>query len=97
MKNKNHQVRRYIDDTEDYVNIQLDRHRNELIRLQLILIMASFAISIEALICASFGMNIPCKLYEIDGIFGPIVGGTLFACFTLFIAMLARWRKLLGS
>eukprot|EP00268_Persea_americana_P031408 TRINITY_DN30551_c0_g1_i2.p1 TRINITY_DN30551_c0_g1~~TRINITY_DN30551_c0_g1_i2.p1 ORF type:complete len:270 (-),score=34.12 TRINITY_DN30551_c0_g1_i2:610-1362(-) len=95
--NKILSVREYIYDTEDYVIIQLDHHRNELLRLQLIMIIASFAIGIEALICASFGMNIPCQLYEIEGIFGPIVGGTLLASFVIFLAMLARWRKLLGS
>ncbi|XXG60869.1 hypothetical protein AAC387_Pa04g2676 [Persea americana] len=95
--NKILSVREYIDDTEDYVIIQLDHHRNELLRLQLIMIIASFAIGIEALICASFGMNIPCQLYEIEGIFGPIIGGTLLASFVIFLAMLARWRKPLGS
>ena len=65
------QVREYIDDTEDYVNIQLDNHRNELIQLQLTLTIASFAIAIETLIAGAFGMNIPCNLYNIDGVFWP--------------------------
>lgn len=64
------QVREYIDDTEDYVNIQLDNQRNELIQFQLTLTIASFAIAVETLIAGLFGMNIPCTLYESDRVFG---------------------------
>ncbi|KAL5704080.1 Magnesium transporter MRS2-4 [Ranunculus cassubicifolius] len=98
-RNKILSVREYIDDTEDYVNIQLDNQRNELIQLQLILTIASFAIAAETLLAGIFGMNIPCYLYQIHGIFGPFVGVTLSFCFLLFILLLsyARWKKLLGS
>lgn len=93
------QVREYIDDTEDYVNIQLDNQRNELIQLQLTLTIASFAIAAETLIAGLFGMNIPCPLYNMDGIFGFFVGGTSAGCLLLFLLVLgyARWKKLLGS
>ncbi|KAF6139400.1 hypothetical protein GIB67_026242 [Kingdonia uniflora] len=92
-------VREYIDDTEDYVNIQLDNHRNALIQLQLTLTIASFAIAFETLIAGVFGMNIPCKLYLIDGIFCTLVGSTSAFSFVLFLLMLgyARWKKLLGT
>lgn len=95
----NLQVREYIDDTEDYVNIQLDNQRNELIQLQLVLTIASFAITVDTFIAGSFGMNIPCELYDINGIFGYFVGGTSAACLLLFLLVLgyARWKKLLGS
>ncbi|XP_026455524.1 magnesium transporter MRS2-4-like [Papaver somniferum] len=98
-RNKILSVREYIDDTEDYVNIQLDNQRNELIQLQLTLTIASFAIAVETLIAGTFGMNIPCLLYRIEGIFGPIVGGSSAGCFLMFLLMLAyaRWKKLLGS
>ncbi|RDX67346.1 Magnesium transporter MRS2-4, partial [Mucuna pruriens] len=98
-RNKILSVREYIDDTEDYVNIQLDNHRNELIQLQLTLTIASFAIAIETLIAGAFGMNIPCKLYLIDGIFWPFVWITSGACVLLFLLIIAyaRWKKLLGS
>ncbi|KAF8404245.1 hypothetical protein HHK36_009127 [Tetracentron sinense] len=99
IRNKILSVREYIDDTEDYVNIQLDNQRNELIQLQLTLTIASFAIAVETLIAGVFGMNIPCHLYKIHGIFAPILGGTSAMCFLLFLLMLgyARWKKLLGS
>ncbi|XP_058089657.1 magnesium transporter MRS2-4 [Magnolia sinica] len=98
-RNKILSVREYIDDTEDYVNIQLDNQRNELIQLQLTLTIASFAIALETLVAGAFGMNIPCSLYSVNGAFVPIIGGTTSICFVLFLIILgyARWKKLLGS
>ncbi|KAJ4967392.1 hypothetical protein NE237_019241 [Protea cynaroides] len=97
-RNKILSVREYIDDTEDYVNIQLDNQRNELIQLQLTLTIASFAIAVETMIAGTFGMNMKCQLFDIQGIFGPFVGGISAVCFLLFLLMLgyARWKKLLG-
>ncbi|CAN0880786.1 Magnesium transporter MRS2-4 [Linum grandiflorum] len=98
-RNKILSVREYIDDTEDYVNIQLDNQRNELIQLQLTLTIASFAIAMETLIASVFGMNIPCTLYETDGIFWYVVGAATVGCILLFLVVLgyARWKKLLGT
>jgi len=98
-RNKILSVREYIDDTEDYVNIQLDNQRNELIQLQLTLTIASFAIATETLIAGIFGMNIPCELYQINGIFNTFVLVVTAACILLFLLVLgyARWKKLLGS
>ncbi|XP_041999876.1 magnesium transporter MRS2-4-like isoform X2 [Salvia splendens] len=98
-RNKILSVREYIDDTEDYVNIQLDNQRNELIQLQLTLTSASFAIAVETGLAGIFGMNIPCTLYNIDGIFGEVVGLMTAVCVVLFVLVLgyARWKKLIGS
>ncbi|XP_062077347.1 magnesium transporter MRS2-4-like [Humulus lupulus] len=98
-RNKILSVREYIDDTEDYVNIQLDNQRNELIQLQLTLTIASFAIAIETLIAGMFGMNIPCTMYETEGIFELFVGGITAGSLLIFLLVLgyARWKKLLGS
>ncbi|RWW41668.1 hypothetical protein BHE74_00052829 [Ensete ventricosum] len=94
-----HFVREYIDDTEDYVNIQLDNQRNELIQLQLVLTIASFGIAVDTLIVGAFAMNIPCQLYDIQHIFTAFVGGTSGGCVLITLLMLAyaRWKKLLGS
>ncbi|CAN6466825.1 unnamed protein product [Victoria cruziana] len=91
-------VREYIDDTEDYVNIQLDNQRNELIQLQLILTIASFAIAVETLIAAVFGMNIPYTWNDTNGVFGPFVITISAACLLLFLLMLGygRWKRLIG-
>ncbi|WJX34971.1 Magnesium transporter MRS2-4 [Trifolium repens] len=98
-RNKILSVREYIDDTEDYVNIQLDNHRNELIQLQLTLTIASFAIAIETLIAGAFGMNIPCSLYNTHGIFWHAVGIMTAVSMVIFVLVLAyaKWKKLLGS
>lgn len=98
-RNKILSVREYIDDTEDYVNIQLDNHRNELIQLQLTLTIASFAIAIETLIAGAFGMNIPCTLYNTKGIFWHAVGIMTAVSIVIFVLVLAyaKWKKLLGS
>ncbi|KAK4339904.1 hypothetical protein RND71_041366 [Anisodus tanguticus] len=98
-RNKILSVREYIDDTEDYVNIQLDNQRNELIQLQLTLTIASFAIAMETLIAGWFGMNIPCTLNHTHGLFWPFVACITAGCIILFLLILgyARWKKLLGS
>ncbi|KAK4784710.1 hypothetical protein SAY86_019078 [Trapa natans] len=97
-RNKIISVREYIDDTEDYVNIQLDNYRNQLIQLQLTLNIASFAIALETFISGIFGMNIPCQLYNISGIFGFMVLGSSAGCLLIFFFLLgyARWKKLLS-
>ncbi|KAL2513725.1 Magnesium transporter MRS2-4 [Forsythia ovata] len=98
-RNKILSVREYIDDTEDYVNIQLDNQRNELIQLQLTLTIASFAVAVETMMAGWFGMNIPCTLCKVNGIFGFSVGIMTAAAVLLFLLVLgyARWKKLLGS
>ncbi|XP_051194846.1 putative magnesium transporter MRS2-G [Lolium perenne] len=99
IRNRILSVREYIDDTEDYVNIQLDNQRNELIQLQLTLTIASFGIAINTFIAGAFAMNIPCYLYDTDGsFFWPFVGGTSAGCFVISIILLgyAWWKKLLG-
>ncbi|XP_052192851.1 magnesium transporter MRS2-4-like [Diospyros lotus] len=98
-RNKILSVREYIDDTEDYVNIQLDNQRNELIQLQLTLTIALFAITMEILIVGVFSLNIPCPLFNVHGIFSIFVGALTAACVLLFLLVLgyARWKKLLGS
>ncbi|XP_062205071.1 putative magnesium transporter MRS2-G [Phragmites australis] len=100
IRNRILSVREYIDDTEDYVNIQLDNQRNELIQLQLTLTIASFGIAANTFIAGAFAMNIPSSLYNItDGsLFWPFVGGTSSSCFVIAIVLLgyAWWKKLLG-
>ncbi|KAL4353545.1 hypothetical protein GQ457_06G002650 [Hibiscus cannabinus] len=98
-RNKILSVREYIDDTEDYVNIQLDNQRNELIQLQLILTIASFAIAIETAVAGWCGVNIPFTWNNKHGIFGIFVGGTTALSVLIFLLVLgyARWKKLIGS
>ncbi|KAK9867744.1 hypothetical protein WJX84_007910 [Apatococcus fuscideae] len=48
----------YIDDTEDYINIELDSQRNQLIRIDLLLTAATFCASIISVVTGIFGMNL---------------------------------------
>ncbi|KAJ4765147.1 Magnesium transporter MRS2-like protein [Rhynchospora pubera] len=96
IRNRILSVREYIDDTEDYVNIRLGHKRNQLIQLQLILIMASFAYALDVLICGFFSMNIKVSLYSTQNLFGPFVGGFLSASMLIFLSLLAyaKWNNL---
>ena len=48
----------FIDDTEDFVNIELDSQRNQLIKFELILTTATLFVSIYGVIAGVFGMNL---------------------------------------
>uniref|UniRef100_A0A7S3BNU4 Magnesium transporter n=1 Tax=Prasinoderma singulare TaxID=676789 RepID=A0A7S3BNU4_9VIRI len=52
-------LREYIDDTEDYIAIMQDSHRNRLIQMDLIVTCGTFCLTIYNVVGALFGMNIP--------------------------------------
>ncbi|KAJ4765185.1 Magnesium transporter MRS2-1 [Rhynchospora pubera] len=54
----------YIDDTEDFINIQLDNVRNQLIQVDLLLSTASFIVAILGVVVGIFGMNFPVPLFD---------------------------------
>ncbi|TVU48453.1 hypothetical protein EJB05_08091, partial [Eragrostis curvula] len=98
IRNRIVQVQGYIVDTEDYLNIQLDNQRNELIRFRVTMITASFGIATNTLIAASFGMNIARRNTAV-GAFLPFVVATSSFCLLLVIMLFGyAWRnRLLGS
>ncbi|XP_010537853.1 PREDICTED: magnesium transporter MRS2-1 [Tarenaya hassleriana] len=59
--NKLTSLKEYIDDTEDFINIQLDNVRNQLIQFELLLTTATFVVAIFGVVAGVFGMN-----FEID-------------------------------
>ncbi|XP_058105483.1 magnesium transporter MRS2-I-like isoform X2 [Magnolia sinica] len=98
--NKLTTLREYIDDTEDYINIQLDNHRNQLIQLELFLSSGTVCLSIYSLVAAIFGMNIPYTWNDDHGyVFKWVVILTGIACASLFILIIsyARQKGLVGS
>ncbi|KAH7843702.1 hypothetical protein Vadar_019755 [Vaccinium darrowii] len=98
--NKLTTLREYIDDTEDYINIQLDNHRNQLIQLELFLSSATVCLSIYSLIAGIFGMNIPYTWNTGHGyMFKWVVGGSGAFCAILFVVIIAfaRYKGLIGS
>ncbi|KAJ6795089.1 magnesium transporter MRS2-I [Iris pallida] len=98
--NKLNTLREYIDDTEDYINIQLDNHRNQLIQLELFLSSGTACLSLYSLVAGVFGMNIPYSWNENHGyIFKWVVGvsGAVCALLFIFIVAYARYKGLVGS
>lgn len=98
--NKLTTLREYIDDTEDYINIQLDNHRNQLIQLELFLLSGTVSLSVYSLVAAIFGMNIPYPWNKNHGyafkwvvIFAAIVSGSVF----MSIMTYSRHKGLVGS
>ncbi|KAK4361660.1 hypothetical protein RND71_020612 [Anisodus tanguticus] len=98
--NKLTTLREYIDNTEDYINIQLDNHRNQLIQLELFLSSGTVCLSIYSLIAGIFGMNIPYSWNNGHGyMFKWVVIGSGIFCAVFFILIIsyARYKGLVGS
>ncbi|KAF8400512.1 hypothetical protein HHK36_013810 [Tetracentron sinense] len=62
--NKLTSLKEYIDDTEDFINIQLDNVRNQLIQFELLLTTATFVVAIFGVVAGIFGMNFPITLFD---------------------------------
>ncbi|XP_008786166.2 magnesium transporter MRS2-I-like [Phoenix dactylifera] len=93
-------LREYIDDTEDYINFQLDNHRNQLIQLELFLNGATAALTVYSLVAGIFGMNIPFSWNDNHGyLFKWVVGisGLVSGLLFIFVVFYARCRGLIGS
>ncbi|CAL0326871.1 unnamed protein product [Lupinus luteus] len=98
--NKLATLREYTDDTEDYINIQLDNHRNQLIQLELFLCSGTVSLSIYSLVAAIFGMNIPYTWKQgHEYIFKWVVILTGMVCASLFLSIVsyARRKGIVGS
>ncbi|XP_057783301.1 magnesium transporter MRS2-I [Salvia miltiorrhiza] len=98
--NKLTTLREYIDNTEDYINIQLDNHRNQLIQLELFLSAGTVCLSIYSLVAGIFGMNIPYTWNDHHGyMFKWVVICTGIFCAVLFVLIMsyARYKGLVGS
>ncbi|XWS13769.1 hypothetical protein CRYUN_Cryun36dG0066600 [Craigia yunnanensis] len=98
--NKLTTLREYIDDTKDYINIQLDNYRNQLIQLELILCSGNVCLSIYSLVTALFGINFPFTWNHNHGYMFKwvvIFSGILSAIPFILIMYYARLKGLIGS
>lgn len=98
--NKLTTLREYIDDTEDYINIQIDNRRNQLIQLELFLNSGMLAMSIYSLVTAIFGMNIPYTWNQDYGYtFKWVIIVAGLSSLALFVTLIsyARFKGLVGS
>lgn len=86
--NKLTQMSQYIEDTEDFINIQLDNVRNQLIQFELLLTTATFVVAIAGVVAGIFGMNVPLGVEEDPWAFRWIlwctgIGGCIVFCLFL--------------
>lgn len=98
------ELRQYIQNTEDYVAIELDSHRNQLIQLDLLLTIATLCVSCIAAIGSIFGMNVKfvsASYFDLeeDGLPGPFTFNVIVlvgvgGCIVLFALIIVYCRRL---
>ncbi|CAG7869052.1 hypothetical protein BRARA_F01112 [Brassica rapa] len=95
--NKLTSLKEYIDDTEDFINIQLDNVRNQLIQFELLLTTATFVVAIFGVVAGIFGMNFEIDFFSQPGAFRwvliitGICGFVIFSAFVWFF----KYRRLM--
>lgn len=95
--NKLTSLKEYIDDTEDFINIQLDNVRNQLIQFELLLTTATFVVAIFGVVAGIFGMNFEIPMFDDPGAFKwvliitGICGIIIFCSFVWFF----KYRRLM--
>ncbi|XP_071679013.1 magnesium transporter MRS2-C-like isoform X8 [Lolium perenne] len=79
----------YIDDTEYYVNFQLDVLRNKLLKFELVLGSAAFVVALFAVVPAVFGMNFEgVTIYKVPHAFEETLGITGICSLVMFVVFL---------
>ncbi|KAJ0231759.1 Magnesium transporter MRS2-10 [Hirschfeldia incana] len=91
--NKLTSLKEYIDDTEDFINIQLDNVRNQLIQFELLLTTATFVVAIFGVVAGIFGMNFEIDLFEEPGAFKWVLTITGVCGVLLFLAFLWFYKR----
>ncbi|KAL3060517.1 magnesium transporter MRS2 homolog, mitochondrial [Trematomus bernacchii] len=89
LANKTRELKGLIDDSESVVFINLDSHRNVMMRLNLQLAMGSFSLSLFGLIGVAFGMNLQSSFEEDPRVFWLVTG-------FMFLGSGLIWRRLLS-
>lgn len=90
------QIREYIDDTEDYINIRLDHQRNQLFQFQITLTTSMLAIGFGTAAFGATSMNINIPWYYDNDVFTPYLMGVLTLCVCVFssVIMYVHWKGL---
>ncbi|XP_067857577.1 magnesium transporter MRS2 homolog, mitochondrial [Heptranchias perlo] len=78
-----------IDDSESIIFINLDSHRNVMMRLNLQLTMGTFSVSLFGILGVAFGMNLESSFEEDPRLFWLITG-------IMFLGSGLMWRRLLS-
>ncbi|XP_029958750.1 magnesium transporter MRS2 homolog, mitochondrial isoform X2 [Salarias fasciatus] len=89
MGNKARELKELIDDSENVIFINLDSHRNVMMRLNLQLTMGTFSLSLFGLIGVAFGMNLTTAFEDDPRAFWLVTG-------FMFLGSGLIWRRLLS-
>ncbi|XP_028632168.1 magnesium transporter MRS2 homolog, mitochondrial [Grammomys surdaster] len=89
LSNEARELRGLIDDSQSIIFINLDSHRNVMMRLNLQLTMGTFSLSLFGLMGVAFGMNLESSLEEDHRVFWLITG-------IMFMGSGLIWRRLLS-
>ncbi|XP_061531172.1 magnesium transporter MRS2 homolog, mitochondrial isoform X1 [Phycodurus eques] len=87
--NEARELKGLIDDSESVIFINLDSHRNVMMRLNLQLTMGTFSLSLFGLIGVAFGMNLESSFEEDPRVFWLVTG-------FMFLGSGLIWRRLLS-
>lgn len=83
----------YIDDTEDLINIELDYSRNRLLRLEILVTVATFCLALYNLLAGVLGENLVLPAAITRDVRGfALVNGTAFAC--VVALFFGSWRAM---
>ncbi|CAA2987399.1 magnesium transporter MRS2-1-like [Olea europaea var. sylvestris] len=95
--NKLTSLKEYIDDTEDFINIQLDNVRNQLIQFELLLTTATFVVAIFGVVAGIFGMNFTIPMFDYPGAFKWVLIITGVTGMVIFFSFLwyFKYRRLM--
>ncbi|XP_037465725.1 magnesium transporter MRS2-B-like [Triticum dicoccoides] len=95
--NKLTSLKEYIDDTEDFINIQLDNVRNQLIQFELLLTTATFVVAIFGVVAGVFGMNFETDVFNIQNAFQwvLIITGVVGAFIFCFFVWFFKYKRLM--
>ncbi|GBF99922.1 magnesium transporter-like [Raphidocelis subcapitata] len=89
----------YIDDTEDLINIELDYSRNRLLRLEILITVATFCLALYNLLAGVLGENLVLPSLITQDIWGfVLVNGTALTCcislFFLWWRAMSKWKMI---
>lgn len=86
------QLKEYIDDTEDLINIKLGNVQNQLIKFELLLTAATFVATVFAVVTAIFGMNFEDSVFSEPSTFNWVLIISGLSCGMIYICFLIYFR-----
>ncbi|XP_078085014.1 magnesium transporter MRS2 homolog, mitochondrial isoform X2 [Mustelus asterias] len=89
LSNSVRELKVLIDDSESIIFINLDSHRNVMMRLNLQLTMGTFSVSLFGILGVAFGMNLESSFEEDPRFFWLVTG-------IMFLGSGLMWRRLLS-